>query len=67
MSERLEPVLLKPAQVAALCSMSVSRVYQLAQAGDLPGVVCRGGSVRVHRPTLEAWLAERATGAERKR
>ena len=57
MSDRL---LLRPAEAAALLAMSRSKVYQLAQSGELAGVVRMGGSVRIHRPTLEAWLDEQA-------
>jgi excisionase family DNA binding protein len=56
----IEAVLLRPAEAAELLSMSRSRLYGMAQAGELPGVVRLGGSVRIHRPTLEAWLAEQA-------
>ena len=55
-----DPLLLRPAEVAELLGMSRSRVYELARAGDLAGVVRLGGSVRVHRPTLERWLGEQA-------
>ena len=57
MSDRL---LLRPAEAAALLAMSRSKVYALAQSGELVGVVRVGGSVRIHRPTLEAWLDEQA-------
>jgi excisionase family DNA binding protein len=57
-----EQLLLRPTELVALLGMSRSRIYSLAQAGELPGVVRLGGSVRVHRPTLEAWLAEQANG-----
>jgi excisionase family DNA binding protein len=57
-----EALLLRPAEAAELMSMSLSRVYQLAQTGELPGVVRLDGSVRIHRPTLEQWLAEQASG-----
>lgn len=57
-------ILLRPAEAAELLGMSRSKVYELARSGELPGVVRFGGSVRVHRPTLEAALAEQAERAE---
>jgi excisionase family DNA binding protein len=57
-----EQLLLRPSELVALLGLSRSRIYSLAQAGELPGVVRLGGSVRVHRPTLEVWLAEQANG-----
>src|SRR5439155_2427456 len=55
-----EPLLIRPSEAAELLSCSRSRVYQMAQAGELVGVVRLGGSVRIHRPTLETWLEEQA-------
>lgn len=55
-----DALLIRPADAAALLSCSRSRIYELAQRGELPGVVRLGGSVRIHRPTLEAWLADQA-------
>jgi excisionase family DNA binding protein len=54
----IETLMLRPAEAAVLCGVSRSNLYQMAQAGELVGVVRLGGSVRIHRPTLEAWLAE---------
>jgi excisionase family DNA binding protein len=51
------PILLRPAEVARLTGLSRSKVYGLARSGDLPGVVRLGGSIRIHRATLEAALA----------
>lgn len=55
-----EPLLIRPAEAAELLGVSRSKLYQLAQAGEVQGVVRLGGSVRLHRPTLEAWLADQA-------
>jgi excisionase family DNA binding protein len=60
MAETTAPILLRPAAVAALIGCSRSKTYQMLAAGDLPGVIKLGGSVRVHVPTLLAWLAEQA-------
>jgi excisionase family DNA binding protein len=59
----IEALLLRPAEAAELCGVSRSKLYEMAQTGELAGVVRLGGSVRIHRPTLEAWLAEQAKGA----
>ena len=60
-----ESLLLRPNEAADLLSLSRSRLYQMAQAGALPGVVHLGGSVRIHRPTLERWLTEQAAETKR--
>jgi len=57
-----DALLLRPSEAAELLGVSRSKVYELAQAGDLAGALRLGGSVRIHRPTLEAWLAEQAAG-----
>lgn len=54
------PLLLRPRQVAELLNLSRSKVYEMGQRGELPGWMKLSGSIRVHRPTLEAWLAEEA-------
>jgi len=53
-----EPLLLRPADAADLCGVSRSRLYELAARGELPGALRLGGTLRIHRPTLEAWLAK---------
>jgi excisionase family DNA binding protein len=63
-SGREGALLLRPAEAAALLAVSRTRVYELAARGDLPGVIRLGGSVRIHRPTLEAWLREEAGGCQ---
>lgn len=60
-----DALLLRPAEAAELLGMSRSKVYELAQSGQLPGVVRFGGSVRIHRAILEAALAEQANGTRR--
>lgn len=53
-----EPILLRPIEAARLLSISRSRVYELLGRGEIPGAVRIGGSVRIHAPTLRAWLDE---------
>lgn len=57
-----EALLLRPAEAAALLGISRSRLYELARAGDLAGVLRIGTTIRVHRGILEAWLIEQAGG-----
>lgn len=55
-----EPVLLRPAEAAAMLGVSRSKLYQMAASGEVAGVIRLGGSIRIHAPTLSAWLAEQA-------
>lgn len=55
MAERPEPVMLKPAEVAALLSLSRSEVYRLMDRGVIPSVAF-GRSRRVPR----RWVEEQA-------
>jgi excisionase family DNA binding protein len=58
MSEQL----LRPSDAAKLIAVSRSKLYALAQSGELPGVVrLPGGSVRILQSVLEAWLVEQAS------
>ena len=50
-----ERQLLRPADVAALLGVTVSRVYQLLRLRELPAVRF-GGSIRIPRPAWDAWL-----------
>ncbi|MGH2462708.1 MAG: helix-turn-helix transcriptional regulator [Candidatus Limnocylindria bacterium] len=61
----MTPLLLRPAEAAELLGVSRSQIYSLVQAGELPGVVRLGGSIRLHWPTVERWLAEEANGTNR--
>ena len=47
---------LKVEEAAALMRISRAKAYEMAQAGELPGVVRIGRSVRVSRRRLVAWL-----------
>jgi excisionase family DNA binding protein len=56
-----EPILLRVAEAARLLAVSRSKAYEMVATGAIPGVIrLDGGSVRVHRPTLEAWLERQA-------
>ena len=54
------PVLLRDREVAQMLNVSKSKAYLLMVSGEVPGVMRLGRCLRVHRPTLEKWLAERA-------
>jgi excisionase family DNA binding protein len=60
-----QQLLARPAEIAELMAVSRSKLYSMLS--DLPGVIrLPGGSVRIHRPTLEAWLADQATTLPKK-
>jgi excisionase family DNA binding protein len=48
---------LRPADLAPMLGVTLSRIYQLIAAGTLPAVRI-GGSIRVPREAWERWLAE---------
>lgn len=50
--------------LAAYLSVSPSHVSRLDSAGRIPRPIRLGGSVRWHRPTIDAWLAECARTGE---
>ena len=62
---RIEPLLLKPGEVATLLGISRSRAYEMLARGDLPGVIRLGRSVRVSRKALVDWVDQAAGFAER--
>jgi excisionase family DNA binding protein len=52
-----EPVLLRPAEAAALLGVSRSKLYQLIVANEIPSVRLTG-SVRVPRRALLEWIEQ---------
>jgi len=52
MSERLEPIMLRASEVAALLGISRSTVFRLIESGEIPAVRV-GRSVRVPRRWVE--------------
>lgn len=54
------PLLLRDREVALLLNVSKSKAYLMMAAGEIPGVMRLGRCIRVHRPTLEAWIAKQA-------
>lgn len=57
MVELEQTLLLKPAEVAETLRISVSKVYQMLAANELPAIRI-GAAVRVPRSSLEAWVLE---------
>jgi excisionase family DNA binding protein len=53
----LDAEILTVTEVSKYLRVSVSTVYRLAEAGELPGF--KVGYWRFHRATLEAWMAEK--------
>jgi len=51
-------------EVAALLKMSDRTVYAMAKEGKLPGAVRLGGSWRIVRSKLFAWLDANSTGGD---
>ncbi len=61
----MEPLLLRPTEVATLLGLGRSTIFALLAAGELP-VIRIGRSVRVPRGALEHWIEEhRARAANR--
>ncbi len=55
-----QPLLLKAEQGAALLGISRSKFFALMAAGELPGIVRIGRSVRISRTALEAWIRQQS-------
>jgi len=54
-----EPILLRAEEVARLLGVGRTKVYELMATGELPAARI-GRLVRVPRPALDCWIAERA-------
>ena len=59
-----EQQLLKPADLAPLIGVSLSRVYQLISSGVLPSIRM-AGAIRVPRAAWDRWLADQGERALR--
>jgi excisionase family DNA binding protein len=60
---RLEPLLLKAAEVGKLLGLGRSKVFAMVAAGQLPAIRI-GRSVRVPREALERWVREQTIESE---
>lgn len=59
--DHLQPLLLRDWEVAQLLRVSKTKAYLMMSSHEIPGVVRLGRCLRVHRATLEKWIADRAT------
>lgn len=50
-----DPQLYRPAEVAALLSLTKTRIYQLIRCGEIPATRV-GGAIRVPREAWQEWL-----------
>jgi excisionase family DNA binding protein len=58
-ADRLEPLLLRAAEVAQLLAIGRSKVYEMMSTGELPTVRI-GTAVRVPAKALEEWVVQQA-------
>lgn len=58
--QSLIPLLLRATEVAALLSLSKSKVHEMMQTGELP-CIRTGRSVRVQRSALDQWITDHTT------
>jgi excisionase family DNA binding protein len=52
----IEPQLLRVDEAAAILNIGRTKAYEMAQRGELPGVVRVGHQLRVSRRRLEEWI-----------
>ena len=52
----IEPMLLRPAQVAALLNVGTDKVLELLRSGRLEGVTFGPRTIRIHRASVERLL-----------
>lgn len=62
---KVEPVLLRAEEAAALLGIGRSKMYELLAAGVIPSIRIGEKSVRVPRAALLGWIEEHTTNAER--
>jgi excisionase family DNA binding protein len=60
---KVEPVLLRSAEVATLLGISKAQVHNLINDGTLPSLRFAGKSVRVPRRALMDWIEKRTRPA----
>jgi excisionase family DNA binding protein len=57
-AEQLEPEIITAKEAALLLRLNIKTVYQMVEKRQLPGARWFRGTVRIHRPTLVAWMAQ---------
>jgi len=55
-TQTTEKVLLRIEEAAIMLSLGRAKAYQMAQRGELPGVVRIGRSVRISAAALRSWI-----------
>ena len=64
-TDKTQPRLLSPAEVAALLGVTRATVYRRINAGELPATrLGEDGPLRVDAAALEDWLVAHRTGAD---
>jgi excisionase family DNA binding protein len=58
-----EPLLVTVDEAGKLLRISRTKAYAMAAAGELPGVIRIGHSLRVNRLKLEAWIDQASAPA----
>jgi excisionase family DNA binding protein len=61
--ETIEPELLHIEEAARVLRIGRSRAYEMAAAGDMPGLIRLGRSLRVSRRRLLRWIDEQTIDA----
>ena len=56
-AEQLEPEVLTAKEAATLLRLNIKTVYDMVEKKQLPGARWFRGTIRIHRPTLLAWMA----------
>jgi len=59
-AEQLEPEVLTVKEAAALLRLNHKTVYAMVEKRQLPGAKWFRGTIRIHRATLLAWMAQGA-------
>ena len=56
MSDHVSPILLSITRVAKLIGFSITKTYEMVQAGKIPSIIVEG-RMRVTRQALDSWIA----------
>jgi excisionase family DNA binding protein len=57
-----EKLLLKVEEAGRMLSLGRAKAYQMAQNGEMPGIVRMGRSVRVSAAVLRKWVDQQSGG-----
>jgi excisionase family DNA binding protein len=56
-AEQLEPEIITAKEAALLLRLNIKTVYEMVERKQLPGARWFRGTIRIHKPTLLAWMA----------